>query len=830
MKVPHPATFSRYSLVLDAAAFLVISALLFVMVWLTLGELARKYLELRVADADKIELFLENQLSDIRRSLGRFADLPEPDRSPAVLEYFSALSGVYALDDDLRVVKIYKAAPENRIFPGFSFSRGKVADFLATAGPDTGFSPLLRGYEDGAASVYVAVRREERLYVGRLDLDFLRRFLVDYSQLSGTPVLLVTREGFVIASGDNALEIRTFEPRAWPGEPSIRRTLEAGGASWIPVVSEPRLLGGHLVTLIPTEIVDIQRRAFGIFWAAVTIALGIFLWYKNRRLQQSLLRPLLRLADQMRGVEAGRRAPDESVAPQRFREFADLDERFRAMAGAIHQREGELGAATEQARAAAQTKSIFLANMSHEIRTPLVGVIGMTGLARRHDEGGRLASYLGKIESSARSLLGILNQILDFSKVEAGKMTLEESPFCPAAVAADAASLMEPAAGEKGLRLAVESGPARDEWRRGDKLRFEQVLLNLLSNAIKFTSTGSVTLAVQTAGAERLRCEVRDTGPGLHPDEQQKIFEPFAQGDSSTTRRHGGTGLGLAISKELVALMGGRLEVESVPGRGSCFRFEIDAPTCPAPAPSPAGPPGPLARPDLAGRRVLVADDSAVNREILATLLAGAGAEVVAASDGQEAVEAFRRQPCDLVLMDVQMPVMDGREAARQIRLCHANVPIVALSASAFPEDIVKSRAAGLNEHLLKPLEEEQLYDLARKYLPPAAGAEGTTGRRDPAVPEGIDPSLYRRWLGIFAEEFGDVITQTREDLAAGDRPAAARRLHKLSGSAGALGATVVSHSAREAWNLVQQDALAPEKLAALEVELSAFLATCRDK
>jgi signal transduction histidine kinase/CheY-like chemotaxis protein len=824
MKRTGPSSFSRYSLVLDAAAFLVMSALLLAIVWFTLGEMARKYLELRVADADKIELFLENRLEQIRRSFGSFADLPERDRSPALLEFFAALSDVYVLDDELRVVATYKASPDNRVFPGFSFSRGQVADYLDATGEAAGFSSILRGYEDGDASVYLALRRGGRLLAGRLDLEFLRNFLVDYSQLSGTPVLLVTREGYVIAASNPELEIYTFDPRPWAVEPSVRRTFAAGGQRWIPVVSEPSLLGGHLVTFIPTGLLDIQRRALVLFWAAATVALGLFLWFKNRRLQQSLLVPLSRLAARMRGIEAGQRKAHGPSEPVRFREFADIDARFRSMAHAIEMRERALGDASQRAQEAARAKSTFLANMSHEIRTPLAGVIGMTELAQQHDEGGRLAGYLGKIESSARSLLGILNQILDFSKIEAGKMTLERTAFQPAAVAADAAALMEPAAREKGLSLVIETGLAPDEWRRGDKLRFEQVLLNLLSNAIKFTTAGSVTLSVQPVGDVRLGCEVRDTGPGVDAEARRKIFEPFAQGDSSTTRRHGGTGLGLAISKELVALMGGHLEVESTPGRGSCFHFAIAAPPCAAPAPSALEEKHAVVRPDLSGRRVLVVDDSAVNREILEALVAATGAEVVTASDGREAVDAFRRRPCDLVFLDVQMPAMDGREAARQIRALDAHVPMIALSASAFPEDVEKSREAGLNEHLLKPLEEAQLHELIRRHLRAGGGHEAVAF----SAPEGIDPALYRRWLGLFAEEFKDVINQTRQDLAAGRPEDAARRMHKLSGSAGALGAAKLSQTAREVQQLAKQSGVPPGRLADVETELSAFLAACR--
>ena len=384
MKRAIPSSFSRYSLVLDAAAFLVMSALLLAIVWLTLGELARKYLELRVADADKIELFLENRLNEIRRSFGRFADLPERDRSPALLEYFAALSDVYVLDDDLRVVEIDKASPGNRVFPGFSFSRGPVAGYLAAAGPETGFSSILRGYEDGDASVYLALRRGNRLFVGRLDLAFLRNFLVDYSQLSGTPVLLVTREGYVIASSDPALEIYTFDPRPWAEGPSVQRTFEAGGQRWIPVVSEPTLLRGHLVTFIPTDLLDIQRRALALFWAVATVALGLFLWFKNRRLQRSLLDPLSRLTAQMRDIEAGRRGADEPSEPARFREFAAIEDRFRSMAQAIRMARARTGRGLA-ARAGISAGQERLPRQ-HEPRNP-----DAVGRCDRHDRAGAKA-------------------------------------------------------------------------------------------------------------------------------------------------------------------------------------------------------------------------------------------------------------------------------------------------------------------------------------------------------------------------------------------------------------------------------------------------------
>jgi len=817
----RPTTFSRYSLALDAAAFAVVSLLLLAAVGLALAEIGRKFLELRVADAEKVELFLQSRLEGVERTLEQFADLPEADRSPALLEYFSPFSDIYRLDGDLRVREIPKSSPSSRLFPGFAFTVGKLADYLRAAGPGGGLSPMVRGPEDDTASIYLATRRGAEIYAGRLDLDFIREFLVDFSALAGTPVFLVSPEGFVVASGDPSLALYAFDLQAWGGEPSLRRTINLGGASWVPVVSAPLVLGNRLITLIPTAQFDIQRNALIAFWAAATLLLGLVLFYKSRKVDQLVLGPLSRLSARMREVEDGAKVPDGVDESHRFREFGAIEDRFFSMARAIRQREQQLGEASKRAQQAAEAKSAFLANMSHEIRTPLGGVIGLNRLAQRHAPPEPVRGYLAKIEAAAQSLLGILNQILDFSKIEAGQIRVERRPFRPRQLVGHVMGLMEAPARAKGLLLTVDCDFGDGDWRLGDELRLKQVLLNLLSNAVKFTDRGAVLLVVAAVGPDRLRCEVRDTGDGLTAAQQEKIFQPFVQADDSTTRRHGGTGLGLPISKELVELMGGTLTLVSNSGEGSVFAFELAAPPCAAP-PEPAPPPAAPPVTGLAGRRVLVADDSAINREILVSLFDGTGARVETADNGREAVEAFRREPCDLVLLDVQMPVMDGPAAARQIRTLDAGVPIIAVSASAFPEDIARSRAAGMNGHLLKPVEEAQLHELVRCYLPAAGVPAGV------AVPPGVDPALYRRWLGLFAEEFGDVIEQTRRDLAAGRHEAAARRLHKLSGSAGALGDPDLSQMARELHQLATKRDLPPGRLGDLHARLSCFLAATR--
>lgn len=371
-----------------------------------------------------------------------------------------------------------------------------------------------------------------------------------------------------------------------------------------------------------------------------------------------------------------------------------------------------------EAQESARVKSQFLANMSHEIRTPLNGIIGMTELALAADVGAEARPYLETARTSAEALKAIVNDVLDMARIERGLLAITPAPFELAALVRSVSLPAEAAAAEKGLRLQVSIEASLPPWLSGDEGRIRQVLTNLLNNAVKFTGEGGVTLEVAAAGIGRVRFAVRDTGIGIPASKQREIFEAFAQADPSITRQHGGAGLGLTISAQLVRMMGGELELESEPGRGSHFFF-----TLPLAASAPGRKAERLPRPGAAGRRlrVLVAEDNRVNQILVERLLCNSGHEAVVVADGAEAVAQAQSARFDLILMDVQMPGLDGLEATRQIRAWEAaagadRTPIVAVTAHAFADDERRCIEAGMDGYIAKPFGMDALEAVMAEY------------------------------------------------------------------------------------------------------------------
>ncbi len=396
--------------------------------------------------------------------------------------------------------------------------------------------------------------------------------------------------------------------------------------------------------------------------------------------------------------------------------LAQLDKNHRE----LHETMSDLVEARDAADAANVAKSQFLANMSHEIRTPLNGVLAMAEVMDRGDLAPAQRERLAVVRQSGEQLLAVLNDVLDLSKIEAGKLELEVGDFDLERMAQGVRDAFDAVAASKGVGFTVEVTPeAAGAWR-GDADRLRQIVTNLVSNALKFTSEGQVTARFELADAGGIRLAVTDTGIGIAAEKMGGLFEKFTQADSSTTRRYGGTGLGLAICRELAQLMGGSISVTSEEGKGSTFYAELPLTHgLAAPAPEPAAP-----AEDIEGRsvRLLAAEDNAVNQKVLQAIVEPMDVVLDIVPDGRAAVEAWRRGAYDLILMDIQMPVMDGITAARAIRAAEAaesraRTPILALTANAMVHQIEEYLLAGMDGHVSKPIEITKLYDALNRAL-----------------------------------------------------------------------------------------------------------------
>lgn len=728
--------FWRYNLILEITSFAAGALLLLLALAFTLLQFEKSYFERQAINANQAGMFLQNHLNDSRNSLAAFYQLADIPIASEIALLLPAFSDIYLIDSSLRISRIVKSIPNTQIFEGYSFQLGKLGEYLLSDDINHRLSPMLRGPEDGRASVYFAVGNDEQRLLGRVDLHYVEEFLNQIALFTDFPALFVTNDGFVMLTSQNSPQIPAVDLFNWSTiTPRVHNSLFIDNRRWIPTQSDALDIGAYVVTLTSTESLEAQRKGLAGFVLFTLTGIFLLLIIKNITVNKRFIKPLSTFVENMRAVEKGEFSSSLiSESPPYFHELEELQNHFSSMYHAIREREKSLVEISLQAQAASQAKSTFLVNMSHEIRTPLNAVLGLSQLLKSHPIDSNALQIVDKIHESSDSLLGIINDLLDLSKIEAGKLTIKNKRFSLSSVIHRLESLFGVQARSKGLNFSISNSPSDLPDMVGDEQRLQQILINLVGNAVKFTDHGFVNLQIELLPSTSVHSHserdctpvffsIRDSGIGIDAKHLPNLFSPFFQVEEAANRRFGGTGLGLSICKRLVELMGGSIDVASDPLKGSIFRVmipfqnisAIDAEyTNEAPFPkSPCLPAQSNASQRLLGFQILVVDDSATNRFLLEKALAKEGALVHIATDGAKAIEVIqsRSEPFSVILMDLQMPVMDGFAAIRYIRkeLSLQYIPIIAVTAGVLGAQEEMARTTGADEVLIKPLNIEKM-------------------------------------------------------------------------------------------------------------------------
>jgi signal transduction histidine kinase/ActR/RegA family two-component response regulator len=617
---------------------------------------------------------------------------------------------------------------------------------------ETYFGPIQIA-ADGAPYLIIAVPSYDAgVVAARLDMRMLWDLVADIHFGDTGSIYITDNRGRILAHTDSAIVVANT---------SIRQRQEFAGFLEEQAHTRAPLWSGTYINFLGDEVSGVITQLPGTRWLIVTEVLRSEIYGTSLRavlvlgcgmlllgvlvllittpiLNRTLFAPLEQVRQGAQRI--GRGALDLRLDAEGPDEIGQLAASFNEMAAQLQQREAELAARTtalaaehDRALEASRLKSEFLATMSHEIRTPMNGIIGMADLLAATRLTGEQAEFAQVIRTSGDALLTVINDILDLSKIEAGRVQLEKENFSVRIVVTEVINLLTTAARTKGLRLMPTVATELPPLCTGDPARLRQVLLNLVGNALKFTEQGEVCVNV-TYAAETAHFAVQDTGIGIAPDQVQWLFAPFVQADGSHTRKYGGTGLGLTISKRLVELMGGEIGVESEPGVGSRFWFTIPLASAGTEAGLAAAVPAGTLPADQAGTggegetqttqpEILLVEDNVVNQKVVMRQLQRLGYTAALAANGREAVEAARRHQYNLILMDCQMPELDGFEATRLIRNAEAtgelHTPIIAMTANAMAGDREACLAAGMDDYLAKPLHIKDLQVMVERWQGP---------------------------------------------------------------------------------------------------------------
>ena len=704
----------RYNLRLDLIVIALAGALMFAVILLAQRAVDRQFIATSQNDINKFSVFFSGHLELTENEFIRWAQAQAlSDFPPAAPAGFSDL---YRLNADNKIEEIFKASRKNALYEGFVFSRGPLLRHLPSTIGSASMSPILRGYEDEQPSLYFSYRIADELLLGRIDLGYFETLLSRYTAFSGQPVFVSTAAGIVMLTSDRSVQLPIIPGYERKQRLPEQQRLVVNGNERLAVTRLIPELGAPITLLVSTQFATQLKAALWLTFGAIFIGMVILTIIKNERIATLIIQPLERLSSRIDALAANKSPSPLPMGDYRIRELADLDLRFTEMTRDVKKRETALIQAEK-------AKGDFLANMSHEIRSPLSVILGMNDLLLQQELPPAAIGKLQHISDSGRYLLRVINEVLDLSKIEAGRMELKNDAFnlrkLILRVTEQTQSLLKP---EVTLKTNIS---LTTDHVVGDSLRLEQVLTNLLDNAVKFTESGQITLRCDLTKKTdipqaRLYVEVEDTGIGVEKAQLGRLFDSFTQADSSINRPYAGTGLGLAISKQLVELMGGRIFVKSEIHKGSIFGFELSLDTVKDDNEqnlSQSNHPSTLP----VSTRILVVDDSAVIRMVVTELLTSIGCEVDSVETAELAIARIQSDPdaYNAVLMDIQMPGMDGITATKTLKSepTTSRVPIIGITAGVLGEQRTRVLAAGAEHVLAKPIDLKALTDALHQVI-----------------------------------------------------------------------------------------------------------------